>query len=400
MMRVIFRNISAFATFLLFCVFCMRIQALATVVPIPSDTDISVKIVEVATEIGENYVRYPQLENMESLDIQTVINNEIVNAADIVQRLITLSTLPQGGTGLQVTYTAYLQDSLFSVVISAKGMMENFRNGHQYTALAYDLQTGARLQLKDFFTDPDSAVAWMEAELLDHYADELSIYLEHADVTPLPADSYAFDDHGITFYYPYQQFALLSGFSGAVQFQFGELQEFLIRAEDSVPACLGAVLQQYTDVEIKEQIEAVVSQGTLPWLPVKLGDSLSDLITDYRLTRTPDQYPGGRYFQLEEPAFRQILILSDALTQSYDHSVVEGILAMRMNLYGIQTGITTRDRWHQVLGEPAPSVFLDASLSADYGLPAVTADYYTVANRQLVFYADENGVLYAVRLMK
>ena len=180
----------------------------------------------------------------------------------------------------------------------------------------------------------------MEDQLAD-YSDDLSIYLEYANVTPLPVDSFSFDDSGITFYYPYQQFALLSEYSGAVQFQYGELQSFLIQQSGSIPSLLDVVMPQYSDAQIKEEIEAIAEQGTLPAVPAKLNDSLTDLIEAYRLVRTPDQYPGGRYFQLETPQFRQVLLMSDALTSGWEASVVEGILSTRMNLYGIQTGVTT-----------------------------------------------------------
>ena len=399
-MRIEKRDKLTISTLLLLCVIFLCGTALAATVASPNATAEGVRIVEVATEIDDNFVRYPQLEGLQNPTIQQTINNAIVSEANITQRLITLSTLQAGGTGLQVSYTAFFQDSLFSVVINAKGMMENLRNGHQYTALSYDLLTGARLLMSGFFSDPSAAISWMEEQLLDGFSDELSNYLEHAEVTPLPAESFSFDQNGITFYYPFQQFSLLNGYSGAVQFQYGELQAFLIPADGSVPSRVGAVLPQLTDEEIQERILSAVTQGTLPYVSVVLGDAIPDLIAEYRLSRTPDQYPGGRYFQFEAPAFRQVLILSDALTSGYDASVVEGILATRMNLFGIQTGVTLRTRWHAILGEPSASVALDAAIAADYGLPVGTADYYTMANRQLMLYADENEVLYAVRLSK
>lgn len=388
------------AAFVFVCAVFLCNLAFATSTPFQGEASTGVQISDISTEIGESFVRYPQLNGMDDLSIQAAINDAIVNDAIISQRLITLSMLQPGGTGLEVSYKAYLQGSLFSTVISAKGLMETMRSGHTYTALSFDLLTGARLTIDDIFTDPASAVSWMEEQLLGKFTDELSNYLEHADVTPLPIDSFSFDQNGITFYYPYEQFSLLDGYSGAVQFQYGELQAFLITAEHSVPSRLGAVLPAYTDEQMKEMIVSAVSQGALPYIPVTLGDALPDLIAKYRLSRTPDQYPGGRYFQFDDPAFRQVIILSDLLTSGYEASVVEGILATRMNLYGIQTGVTDRARWHVILGEPSAFVELDSSLAADYGLPVGIADYYTIANRQLMLYADENDILYAVRLSK
>jgi hypothetical protein len=398
--RAKIHRISVIVSLLLLCAFLTLPHASAAAASLSSKTENAVLVTEVAVEIGDNFVRYPQLEGMRNADIQRQINDAIVNEAHITQRLITLNSLQQGGAGLQVSQTAYLNDSLFSAVVSAKGIMENFRSGHQYTALAYDLRTGDRLRLDDFFIETATAVAWMEEQLLNVYADELSGHQEYAEITPLPVDSFSFDANGITFYYPYRQFSLLSGYSGAVHFQYGELQDFLAKGDDSVPTRLGIVLPQYGDVEILENIQAIVTRDTLPYLPVRLGDAIADLVAQYRLVRTPDQYPGGRYFQLEDPAFRQVLVMSDALTQGYDHSVAEGILTTRMNLYGIRTGVTLRSRWRQILGEPSASVQMDDSLAADYGLRTGVADYYAFSGRQLVLYADENDLLYAVRLTK
>ena len=399
-MRVNRRKPMTFATLLLACLTMLYSNGLATVTPIAAETTGTVIINEMITENGDSYVRYPQISGMENTAAQQAINDEIVDEAKIAQRLLTLSILQPGGTGLQVGNTTYLDHQLLSVVISAKGLMENMRSGHAYTALSYDLLTGNRLTLTDLFIDPDAAVRWMEEQLLSGYVDELSNYLEYADVTPLPVASFAIDENGITFYYPYTQLGLLSGYSGAVQFQYGELQDFLLADETSVPVRLNAIQPQYTDAQIAERIAAVAAEGTLPYLSVHLGDSIPDLLLEYRLVRTPDQYPGGRYIPLEAPAFRQILLLTDALTQSYDASVVEGIMAMRMNLFGLQTGVTARSRWLQILGEPSPSVYLDDTIAVDYGLPVGTADYYTLSGRQLMLYADANDTLYAVRLTK
>ena len=372
----------------------------ATVIAQPAQAAAGITVNEIVTENGDHFVRYPQLQGLLDPAIQQAINDDIVNAAKIAQRLITLSTLQQDGVGLEVSQTSYLSGNLLSIVVSAKGVMENFRTGQEYTALSYDLNTGLRLTLEDFFSDSAAAVAWMEDQLAAGYADELSSYLEYADVIPLPTDNFSFDANGITFYYPYRQFAFLSGYCGSVQFQYGELQEFLLRDDGSVPARLGILEPPYTDEQIVDAITVAAANGMLPGLPVRLLDPIPDLVSAYRLLRTPDQYPGGRYYQLEDPRFRQILILSDSLLSGYEQSVTEGILAMRMNLFGIRTGVTQRARWLAVLGEPAASVSFDEYTAADYGLPVGTADYYTISGRQLMLYADSDDVLYAVRLTK
>lgn len=355
-------------------------------------------ITEMKTIIGDNAIHYPQLEGLVNEAVQQTINDAIVEKAKIAQRMVTLSTLQAGSAGIIVTYEAYLGGGIFSTVISAKGVMENGRNGQEYATLSVDLASGEPLTMADLFQNPDDAVTYMEETLENTYLDELSSYLENSSLTPLPQNSFSLDASGITFYYPYKQFSLLSGYSGAAQFNYDELADYLITEEGALPAKLGALPEKISDQEIKASIEKTVAEGTLPHMRAKLGDSMKELINQYRLLRTPDQYPGGRYFQLEAPAFRQVLVLSDALTTGWDNSKAEGLLSYRANLAGIRTGETTRDRWVAILGTPESSVDFSEDMAFDYGFPAGTADYYTFGNRQLLLYAGEDGILYAVRL--
>ncbi len=360
----------------------------------------AVIISTVSTTIGENSIEYPQLEGMSDTLVQQTINNTIVEKAKIAQRMVTLSMLQSGGEGLTLNYQAYMGGDLFSTVINAVGIMENGRSGQEYTALCFSLSTGKPVTLSELFSDPDAAVAYMEQTLEDTYWDELSAYLVYAALSPLPVDQFTLDENGITFYYPSEQFSLLSGYSGAAQFHFDELSEYWITDPEGYPAKLGALPQALSDAEMKTKIIDAVTNGKLPDIPVTLGMSMLELVSAFRLLRTPDQYPGGRYFQLEAPMFRQVLVLSDALTSTYDNSVAEGIMSFRTDLYGLKTGETKRERWLSVLGDPKSTVVFDEDLAYDYGLPLGTADYYSFGGRQLLLYADENDTLYAIRITR
>ncbi len=377
------------------CSLCLTLclsTALA-VTPLPQAT-----VQEVRTEIGENVVAYPQLDGLADEAVQTAVNNAIVEKADIAQRMVTLATLPSGGSGLTVTYDAYLGAGIFSTAIHAHGMMENGRSGDVVTALCFDLATGRAVTLSDLFTEPQTAVEEMETILTDTYADELSSYLENSELTPLPTENFMLDADGITFYYPYRQFALLSGYAGAAQFNYDELTDSLLQDPTALPARLQAFPTALTDQAALAAITDWVKQGRLPHVPVALGDAMPDILARYRLLREPDQYPGGRYCLLEAPMFRQVLVLTDALTTGFDASQVTGLMSFRADLCGLRVGITPRDRWHELLGEPENSVTYDAAQAADYSLPAGTADYYAIKGRQLMLYADTDGLLYAVRL--
>ena len=377
------------------CSLCLTLclsTALA-VTPLPQAT-----VQEVRTEIGENVVAYPQLDGLADEAVQTAVNNAIVEKADIAQRMVTLATLPSGGSGLTVTYDDYLGAGIFSTAIHAHGMMENGRSGDVVTALCFDLATGQAVTLSDLFTEPQTAVAEMETILTDTYADELSNYLENSELTPLPTENFMLDADGITFYYPYRQFALLSGYAGAAQFNYDELTESLLQDPTALPARLQAFPTALTDQAALAAITDWVKQGRLPHVPVALGDAMPDALAHYRLLREPDQYPGGRYCQLEAPMFRRVLVLTDALTTGCEGSQVTGLMSFRADLCGLRTGFTPRERWLTLLGEPESTVEYDAVQAADYSLPAGTADYYAIKGRQLMLYADTDGLLYAVRL--
>lgn len=355
---------------------------------------------DVTVAMGENALHYPQLEGLESTQAQQAINSAVVEKANVAQRLVTLATLKPGGTGLQVSYEVYLQGDVFSTVLSAVGVLDTLRAGQEYTACAYRLSTGEAITLADLFINPDAAVAAMEDILARTYLDELGSYAENASLSPLPVDTFSLNADGITFYYPAKQFSLVTGYAGAANFTYAELDGLLLTDPQALPATQGFLPQALSDAQIKAAVAYAASQGTLPHVPASLGDSMAGLIERYRLLREPDRYPGGRYCQLEAPAFRQVLVLTDALSGGFDHSAVNGLLTFRADLFGLRSGSTTQARWRQVLGEPDGTVAFDDSMAASYGLPVGTADYYDYAGAQLMLYADENGVLTAVRLTR
>ena len=118
-----------------------------------------IAIEEVRTQMGESAVVYPQLNGMENAAVQQKINDDIVTSSGVTNHMVSLFTL--GQQTLNVTYDAYLNDDVFSTVISAKGRLPKTRDGHSYTALTYDLKTGERLTLDQVFADVDAAVALM-----------------------------------------------------------------------------------------------------------------------------------------------------------------------------------------------------------------------------------------------
>ena len=354
---------------------------------------------EVKTQIGENYVAYPQLTNLADETIQAKINDDIVASSGVTEHLVTLVTLGDSPWGLQVQYQVTLnRDGVFSVLISAEGKMPNKRNGQAYTALTYDLTTGDRLGLDSLFQNVDQTMTRLETQAYDSLSQELTGYTENSHFTPLPQDRFTLGETGITFWYEGEQFQLLSGYAGACQFRYEELQQDL--RKDGLPARLGWIQQALSRQQAAQQVQSCVQAGALPGVPVQMGQSMTDVIDKYRLVRTPDEFPGGRYYLLEDPAFRDMLVISDAMESGYDHSVVEGIQMKRGGMTGLLIGASTRQDWVAILGQPQETIVFTDSMAYDYNLPAGQSDIYHFGEYELRLHGDENGVLRAIQLCR
>lgn len=374
---------------------------LAFSVQAPADASAdNAKVTPVSAQNEYGSVTYPVLEGYENTAVQDAVNRAIFDKAQIQSHLETLNGLTDGGWGLNVTYRDTLQNGILSVAVSAYGEMPSGRMGQTYSTVNYNLITGKPITVADLFSDEEGAFFLMEQKLEDEVQPQLSGYMENDTLTPIPRDNFFLTPDAVTFYYPQEQFSMLSGYSGGCTFSYYELKDYLNLSEGSVLDTLG--VGDFMDIteETAARVKEAVAAGTLPGIGVKLGDSLMERLNEYRLLVEPDYYPGGRFFEVEAPELRGVWLLTDALTESYDHSMVLGIRADRINLYGIQTGITTIDEWRAALGAPQSTVELDEYTAEDYRLSAGTSDYYVFGENKLRLHAGEEGVLESVQLLK
>lgn len=377
------------AAFLLFAPVSASLAEAQAVIP---------TVERVAMENALGSLCYPQLSGMADAALQQKINDDIVLSANVTAHMITFATLtPDSLWGLQVSYESYVTDRVASFVITADGKMPNGRQGCESVALSYDLASGARLTAQDLFTDVETAREWLEAETLATLGEEISDYEDAAALLPLPMDSFALDAYGITFYYSAQQFKTINGQSGACRFDYTELQHLLNAGEDKLPALLGMLAPQRSAEEKNKEVLQALKTGKLDQLPLTLGEPMTGIVESYGLTRTPDEFPGGRYFVMEHPLFRSIWLISDAMQSSYDHSVLEGIQLRRGGIGGLLIGQSQRKEWLDVLGEADETMQITENMAYDYRLPAGTCDVYAEGNCAIRFYADEDGVLKAIQ---
>ncbi len=353
----------------------------------------------VMMESGGNCLSYPQLSGWQDEAVQSLINDDIVLSANVTSHMITFATLtPDSNWGLKVTYEAYVTDRVASFVISAEGKMPNNRQGQTNTALTYDLTTGQRIEAKDIFADPAYAQQWLEDEALRTLGEEISDYEDSAVLLPLPIDSISLHAHGLTFWYTQEQFKTVDGRAGACYFDYAEIQHLLNLDPEGLPVKLGMVQPEHTQVQQQEAIWATLREGKLAQLPVSLGDSMAQVVDTYGLSRTPDEFPGGRYFVMEHPVFRSIYLISDAMEDGYEHSVLEGIQLRRGSFCGILVGQAQWEDVHNILGDPYDVIEITENMAYDYRLPAGNCRLYREEGRTLRFYFDESELLVAVQL--
>lgn len=350
--------------------------------------DARIMLTDSGLDLLQSSVRYPQIEGMADEDLQQQINEQILADLCITDRLNRLPLLMQSPVPLTVTYEATLTGDVLSCVLESSGPVINERSTHVWNTVNIDLTSGNAITLADLFTDVDAALADITAMLEDDLAPELSAHLSNSMLTPLP-DQFALTSTGLTFYYPIEQLSTLSDRAGAVTFLWSELREHLHLTEGSILERIGAKAMLTGNAEA---IRTAVESGQLPGIPLTLGASVQEATDAFHLLIDPDLYQDGRMFSLEGAAFRQVWLLTDALTESWDQSIIKGLRLDRVNLYGLCTGMS-RSEAQSLLGVPDASVTIASDLAEAYRLTEGFSDYYNMTGTQLRLHFDSEEQL-------
>lgn len=347
-------------------------------------------------QAGDSYIAYPQLEGMDNTFIQDTVNNAV--KASLGEHFNTLKVLASSVSGqLNVDGEALIIPSadghdVLSVLMMASGRMPGGRNGYSYIPLQFDLADGQAVGAEQIFLDKENAEAWILEDLHHRLEDHLSNYLDIGGLEPFPIDRALLSGSGITFYYPDNTMAWLSGKPAAIRYLYHELKDILNLETGSLLYNLGVPGKLATNAGTAKQVRVLAEQGRLPGLPVRLGDSLEKLIGVYGLQYDAEGFPGGEKYQLEDDAFRGTsLIYSDGAT-------LHGLLSTRMNLEGLITGESSGENVLETLGQPMISLPLTQDAAAVYGLPEGRLDNYLHGENELKLYYDTGNTLFAVWL--
>lgn len=243
---------------------------------------------------------------------------------------------------------------ILSLRMWVRGPVETLRTTEVVNCAVIDMNTGEDVPLSAFFTEEEAAIAALQDYMTEVVAPGLSGYLDRAELLPLP-EQWIVDAQGITFCYPIGQYCTLSEKPGTVSIRWFELMDYLRLGEGTVLSRIGAQQAMKPDADA---VKACIAEGSLPGLPVKLGDSMQAATDTWHMLIDPDLCEAGRLFSLEDDRFRGTQLITDDLTRSWTDSVVEGIRSDRVCLGGIITGRTTQAEWRQLLGQPQSSVTL------------------------------------------
>lgn len=362
-----------------------------SLVPAPAEEP-APAVRDMSLELMGSSVHYPQLTGLADAQVQSAVNATIMEAGRINERLSRMASLLNSPVKLTITYAYTLAGDVFSCAILADGAVETSRATQVWSAVNVDLSTGEEIAFADLFTDADAATAFIETYLDEQVAPELSAHLAAGSLTPIP-ETFTVSPTGLTLYYDIEAFRTLSDKAGTVTILWSEF-----------PAELLALPMASAHLAFPEEGSAALTDalqsGAFEGLPAAIGQPMQELIDRYALLTDPDIYEGGRMIALEDGAFRQVWILTDALTEEFDQSVVQGIRADRLNFHGLRTGVTTIDEWHAALGSPDTTLTVDESRAESWRIVPGTSDYYTFGDYRLRLHADESGVLRSVFLTK
>lgn len=349
-------------------------------------------LVDGGLELAGSSVHYPQLTGMADEALQQQLNDRILAAGDMENRLTRLALLMQSPVSMQVTYRATMAGDVLSCVFSALGAVVEERPTHIWSALNVDLTDGSDITFDRLFTDEEGLRRDLE-EYLDYgVGPELSAHLRNSELTPVP-EVFGLTETGLTLYYPMEQLSTLSDRAGAVTILWYELREHLRLEDDDILTRIGARDMLVPAPDSGEKIRAAVEAGTLPGVPVTLGGSVQEATDTYRMLTDPDLYQDGRMFALEDAAFRQVWLLTDALTEkTWDKSVIKGLRADRFNLWGLYPGLD-RQAVEAMLGQPDTVLTLDADMADAYRLVPGESLYYNYTGVQLRLHFDAEGLL-------
>ena len=282
----------------------------------------------------------------------------------------------------------YTAGNVASLVLHWNGTQSDGTAGSAVRGLVLDRTTGEEIRLEQLFDDADAAFDAMETIIADDVLSQLSDYMEYGELLPMPRDNYAIDAYGLTVFYPDDSYRYFDEQSGAVQFAWYELADYI--GENSP---VYALAHAQSDINA---LSDAAKDGRLPG-PMEqaaVGQKLGEVLSTYTLLTDPDYTKDSRVYLFEEANLRgwAVEIPKYAETDEED-TPISAIRTTRADVCGLTVGKTTKDELTALLGAPKETRNYDADSAADRMLEAGESLFFELSGRILQAHMDENGVL-------
>ena len=293
--------------------------------------------------------------------------------------------------GAQIMQTARVYDDgkLASIALLWEGTQADGLDGCSVRTLALDLATGGEIGFDALFDDPAAAVSHMEAIIGAEIVDGLSVYMEYADLLPMPQNCFSFDENGLTVYYPEERYRYFDEKSGAVHFAWFEIAAWI--GEESPVYALSRAQEADGDALVEQ-----LSTGRFPGAmgAAAVGDGLGDVLGRLTLLADPDYTDSAKVYLFEEPELRGFAVEIPKYAETADADTpVSAIRCARIAMYGLETGASLRSDVLALLGEPSAFLTYDGGDAADAMLEPGESVIYGMGDFVLEAHFDAQDVL-------
>jgi len=289
------------------------------------------------------------------------------------------------------TFTTADDTPYVSICFTQRGKIRFGRYGESTNAALVHGVTGEEAAADLLFSDLDAAQSALDAYIEERVLPHLNSYLDATELLPVPMDNISLSEHGLTIHYSADRFSFFSGNSGAVEIHYYELKDIL---HESVRAAL------LGRTAAAQDILSAAEAGYLYGLnEVKCGDSLQNALQMYGALGDSDFTADSEIYEVEAPFLRGLHLMC-ARDAQQENALLTGIRSQRLNLGGLQTGISLRSECEAVLGKPSIEVTIDSTASESYRLMEGSGCAYAAGENTLWLYYDVNEVLHTVEIRR
>lgn len=293
--------------------------------------------------------------------------------------------LGRAGAEIRQAGSLYQDGKIASMARTWQGEQADGTFGSSVAALTVSLETGLEIYLDELFADYEGAVAAMEAIIERDILQDMSGYLEYDDLLPMPTDCYAFDETGLTVYWPEDRYRYYSGESGSVTFYWHEIADYI---GESSPAY---ELSRIKSIDA-QALSDMIAQGGFDLLEgAGIGRKLGDAAQEYALG-DPDYTTDALVYPLERMRGYALEIPKYAETDEED-TPLSAVRAKRISACGLTTGKTRPEELTAVFGEPQMTIRYDEDAALDAMLEPGESFFFAQEGNVLQAHFDENGLL-------